>query len=143
MLAPVLYGDPVSSFKCEDEGAYFCVRDRNSRHANGGGSRPPRGAKIREQRDSSGATERNEERGERLAFFFAETQRGPRKVPQQSEDTLWGKAAGTNGVPAGKISDFSRGAKSKHPTDFCGVLLMMPCGCVELLTGFVRSEATE
>ena len=36
----------------------------------GGGSCPPRGAKIREQRDSSGATERNEERGERLAFFF-------------------------------------------------------------------------
>ena len=50
-----------------------------------------------------------------LHFSFAETRRGPRKVPQQSEDTLWGKAAGTNGVPAGKISDCSRGAKSKHP----------------------------
>ena len=37
----------------------------------------------------------------------------------------------------------SRRHKRKHPTDFCGVLLMMPCGCVELLTGFVRSEATE
>ena len=53
-----------------------------------------------------------------LHFSFAETQRGPRKVPQQSEDTLWGKAAGTNGVPAGKISDFSRGVKTQTPHRF-------------------------
>ena len=85
-----------------------------------------------EQKSESNAIVPAQRRGTRsganvLHFSFAETQRGPRKVPQQSEDTLWGKAAGTNGVPAGKISDFSRGAKSKHPTDFCGVSLMMPC----------------
>ena len=48
---------------------------------------------------------------ENLRFFSWGKNRGPRKVPQCNEDTLWGII----GVPAGKISDFSRGVKNRGP----------------------------
>ena len=37
----------------------------------------------------------------------------------------------------------SRRHKLKHPAKSCGVLLMMPCGCVVEVRGVVRSAATE
>ena len=69
---------------------------------------------------------------ENLRFFSWGKNRGPRKVPQCNEDTLWGKknAPLTQGVCAGRFFvDLSRGLISHSPTASASPLSATPIMC--------------
>ena len=64
----------------------------------------------------------------------------PAKYRRKARILCGAKPQAQTGFPREKSLIFRVGQKRKHPTDFCGVSLMMPCGCVVETSGLVRTS---